>query len=405
MKPSTPLRAGLLVKNPIWNAWLRLNDLVLAAGSKDRRDGKRASIPVPRRLLIASNGHLGDAVLATSVFAPLRAAFGDVEIGVLSPSWTRPVFDNHPAVTRTHVADHWKLNRAVRSPWARWRQWRRTSVSAIREIRSVRYEAAIDLSAYYPNFARVLTAADIPTRVGYPTGGNSPLYSHVLPWIPGRHVADDHRALLSALFDMSACEPPRANLRAVGDSARRAVDLRLHDAGLAGTEWVVLHMGAGAPQKLWPSERWRALAGSLIATEARVVLTGAGASDARLARELAAAVPGVVNLCDKLEWDEFQEVLTRARAVISVDTVAIHVAGAVGTPCVALMTGIDAPQRWRPLGDRVVLLSEPVSCAPCFRSKGCARMSCVRDIRVEAVLSAVSALAAPKERLSESVAR
>ena len=120
----------------------------------------------------------------------------------------------------------------------------------------------------------------------------------------------------------------------------------------------------------------------------RVALTGSGSAQLAQARVLAEAVPGTVNLAGELRWNEFRAVLATARVVLSVDTVAMHLAAAEGTPCVALMTGMDRPERWRPLGLAVVVLTEPVACAPCFRSRGCAAMSCVREVQVEAVLEA-----------------
>jgi ADP-heptose:LPS heptosyltransferase len=120
----------------------------------------------------------------------------------------------------------------------------------------------------------------------------------------------------------------------------------------------------------------------------RSVLTGSGIPQTALATRVAAAVSGAVNLSDRLDWNEFRAVVAGARVVLSVDTVAMHLAGAAGRPCVSLMTGMDVPQRWRALGSQVTVLSEPVACAPCFRSRGCAKMSCVRDITSESVIAA-----------------
>ena len=58
---ATPLRGRYLVRNPVWNLYLRGCDALLGAlvGS-----GPRAAPPPPRRLLLAVGGQIGDAVIA-----------------------------------------------------------------------------------------------------------------------------------------------------------------------------------------------------------------------------------------------------------------------------------------------------------------------------------------------------
>jgi ADP-heptose:LPS heptosyltransferase len=68
----------------------------------------------------------------------------------------------------------------------------------------------------------------------------------------------------------------------------------------------------------------------------------------------------------------------------------MHVAAAQRRPCIAIMTGVDDPARWRPLGDHTTVLTDRVPCAPCYRSRGCAAMSCIRGVSTTAVLDAVA---------------
>jgi ADP-heptose:LPS heptosyltransferase len=285
--------------------------------------------------------------------------------------------------------DHWKLSRARASFIARWKTTRRTAGLALREIRDARYDAAIDTAAYYPNFARIVWRAGIPTRVGFTSGGEGPLYTHPVPWTEGRHAARDALALLRELApgyddggDLSY------DLSAVAPDGRARVEALLARAGTRPGDYVVLHAGAGHPRKEWPIDRWRSVARSLADAGVPLVLTGAGSEQLRAADELERAVPEALNLSDRLTWPEFRAVIAGARLLLSVDTVAMHLAGASGVPCVALMTGIDRPERWNPLGGHATILTAPVPCAPCFRSRGCGEMSCVRDIDVDRVLAA-----------------
>jgi ADP-heptose:LPS heptosyltransferase len=388
-QPGTPLRGRYLVKNPAWNAWLRANDYLLELLPAPPNGRTPES---PKRVLLAVGGQLGDAVIATAILPPLRSAFPGVEIGVLCGSWSRVIFSNHPAIARVHTIDHWKLDRSARPLPARWLVARRTTTSAIAEIRGSNYDVAIDLSAHYPNSARVLWRAGVPFRAGFTSGGDGPLYTHPLSWTPGRHVAEDHLALVrSILPQVSPATALRYDVPAPPNDAAAAVERSLARVGVAGSRYVVVHVGAGLARKEWPLDTWRIVVRKLVASGVRVVLTGAGKRQAALTRALSEGIGGVVDLCDQLVWDEFRWLLSRARLVISVDTVAMHLAAAANTPCVALMTAMDDPWRWRPLGDRVTLLTTPVPCAPCYRSRGCASMSCIREITPENVLAAAEA--------------
>jgi heptosyltransferase-2 len=72
-----------------------------------------------------------------------------------------------------------------------------------------------------------------------------------------------------------------------------------------------------------------------------------------------------------------------------VDSVAGHVAAAVGTPCVIAYSGITDPVLWGPRGSAATVVRHPVPCAPCYRARGCEAMDCVRNIIVEQMHAAI----------------
>jgi ADP-heptose:LPS heptosyltransferase len=380
---SSPLKGRYLVRNPLWNAWLRASDAVL--GLRERRPAAPAP---PRRLLLAFGGHLGDAVIATSVLAPIRSAWPHVEIGVVTGSWNRDVLANHSDIRWLHLADHWKLNRSAMSWLARAIRSRSSHRAALREILDVGYDAAIDLYPYYPNASWLLDQARIPTRIGYVSGGGGPRYTHPLEWMPGGHVSGDHLRLVATLGVVAV--PATMGYKLPENIGGAAVDAarKLREAGASPDKCVVLHMGAGTAKKSWPAASWTIVAQELLMDGMSVVLTGAGKADAARTRDLVSRVPRAVNLCDALTWNEFRQVLSEARVTITVDTVAAHLSAAEGTPTIVVMTGMDDPARWRPLGRHVTILTERVPCSPCYLPNGCAAMSCIVEVTTDSVLAA-----------------
>ena len=375
---SSPLRGPYLVQNPFWGTWLRVNDTLLRMFSRQR---ERETSPTPNRVLVCVGGHLGDAIIATSALSQLNRAAPTMGIGVLSGSWNREILESLPYVRWFHSVDHWKTARKTASLPTRWVDYRRSRARALRDIREISYDAAVDLYAYYPNFATTIAAARIPVRIGYGTGGFGPMYTREVHWNAGRPVTDDHRVLMESLLPGAPWSSGGAyDLSATSSAVADRVAARLGSLGVERKRYAVLHVGGGASLKEWPLEHWVAVARELLRLDIPVVLTGAGRSDAANARAIHDAVAGTINLCDELPWPEFRCVVALAALVLSADTVAMHLAAAEGTPCVAVRTGIDTPNRWDPAAASVRVLTHPVSCAPCYRSRGCSEMLCVRGV-------------------------
>jgi ADP-heptose:LPS heptosyltransferase len=335
-------------------------------------------------------------VLATTAVEMLTRAYPNAELGMLLPSWARPAIDGHARLKWIHHVDHWKSSRLSESRFDKWRRHQRSAAQAIREIAAIDYDVAIDLYAYYPNFSRVLWKAGVPVRVGYASGGGGPLYTHALEWSPkAGHTASQHARLVAELvghtpngftYDMPALRPESTGLGPLGSTGPLAG---------SGDSYIVVHPGTGDARKAWPDRNWHALVGALTANGERVAITGAGAHERAFAVALVKTYSSVINLVDTLDWSSFRAALAGARVAIGVDSVAMHLAAAAGVPTISISAAMSDPEFWRPLGEKVSVLTHAVPCAPCFRSAGCAAMACVRQVSVDDVLREYARLATP----------
>lgn len=144
---------------------------------------------------------------------------------------------------------------------------------------------------------------------------------------------------------------------------------RLAEAGLHGDErYAVLAPGSKMAAKRWPADYFEALAQRLLTerlTDKLVVL--GGPEDHALGARLAAAVgPRLLNLAGATSILESAAVLAGSRAYIGNDTGTMHLAAAVGTPCVALFSARDYPGLWEPYGTGHVVLRHDLDCAGCM---------------------------------------
>jgi ADP-heptose:LPS heptosyltransferase len=348
------------------------------------------AIAAPRKLLLANAAHIGDVVITTSFLPALREAFPDCSIGFLTGSWSKDVVSHSPFVNQVHVLDHWRLNRARVSLRQKLASYASMRAAIVRELKMAQYDTAIDLYTCFPNFIPVLWQAGIPIRIGFVSSGFGGLLTHgkVFPSRTlqrERNFQADLLRLLPAsptIWDM-----PRNGLRSDQMLTPLADAL---PAGLTPRGFVVLHMGTGAPERRWPPAHWGQLARALQQSGLTIALTGAGAADRALVDGLKAEVAGCIDLCGKLPWPGFLSVVSQAALLVGVESMAGHVAAALGTPYTVIYAGITQHERWGPSGSGE-LLTRPVPCSPCFRRGGCAEMKCVREVTVEDVLRACRA--------------
>jgi ADP-heptose:LPS heptosyltransferase len=129
-----------------------------------------------------------------------------------------------------------------------------------------------------------------------------------------------------------------------------------------------------------------------------VAVTGAPSEASLTAAVAGPPRPGVVDLGGATPLAGLAGVLHGAAVVVSGNTGPAHLAAAVGTPVVSVFAPVVPARRWRPWGVPVALLGEQdVPCAGC-RARVCPieGQPCLAPVTVDAVLTAVEQLAAPR---------
>lgn len=152
------------------------------------------------------------------------------------------------------------------------------------------------------------------------------------------------------------------------EQARAAEALR----PLAGRALIAVSVGTKVQAKDWGRENWRALLRQVAASYPEHALVLLGAPEEAEASEFAAAgwraaasTLSVLNLCGALTPRESAAVLARTRVLLGHDSGPMHLAAAVGTPCVAVFAARNKPRVWFPYGRQHRVLYHQVSCWGC----------------------------------------
>ncbi len=129
------------------------------------------------------------------------------------------------------------------------------------------------------------------------------------------------------------------------------------------------------PFSLWKYKEWRregfiSLIDHITAKyHFSVIITGSPAERLRAKEMIEKCKTKVFNLAGKTSIGELPGVLQACKLFIGVDTAALHIAAAVGTPTVGIF-GPSSPISWAPRGNQHCVVSKGMSCVPC-RQKGC----------------------------------
>ncbi|HET8723186.1 MAG TPA: glycosyltransferase family 9 protein [Anaeromyxobacteraceae bacterium] len=325
-----------------------------------------------RSILVIRYSALGDVVLATSVIDPLRERFPEARIEwVTSPAYA-PLLEGLPGIERVHRLGSGGIREAMRL------------ATALRG----RFDLAVDLQNKVRSAVVARAAGRTVLSLRRRTARQALLSLVGLdPPVRGPHATRIYADLLRPL-GIRAPGPTRV---ALPPAARDAAAVPL--AGVPRPR-VAFAPGASNATKRWPAGRFAEVADALAAGGASVVLAG-GPADAEAIATFRSALRSPISAdLSNLSVEGLAAGLAAVDLLVACDSGPVHLAGAVGTPAVAVF-GPTSPERWgpRPPGRAVRL---PVDCSPCTNHGGdrCpeGHHRCMEELPAEAVVEAARAV-------------
>ena len=231
-----------------------------------------------------------------------------------------------------------------------------------RHLRASRFDVAIDLQGLVKS--GVITAATrAPLRIGFAASqcreSLNTLFTNrrVTPPPTAHHVVDRYLSLVEPLGVRAAAVEFSLP---TSEAAEERVDGVLGRKGLRSRDrLVVLNPGAGRPDKRWPAVHFRGLARRLVDDAKVSVLVTWGPHELGDARTIVGnETAGRAVLAPPTSLEELLAVLRRASVVVAGDTGPLHMAAALGTPCVGLY-GPTSAVRNGPYGQVPRTLTSP----------------------------------------------
>lgn len=334
-----------------------------------------AALSSTANVLIVRLSAIGDCLETLPMACALKERYPRCHITWVVERSAAPLLRGHSAIDDLlELPKGW-----AKSPTIVWR---------LRQmLRRRNYEIAFDPQGLSKS-AGVAWMAGAKRRVGLA----SPYGRELSLWLNGvlirpvnEHVVDRQLEMLQTVgirwpvtrFDVPVCPDSTQSVAAWLDAPR-------YRRG-----FMVINPGATWDSKLWPTERYGEVAAAVGARwNLPSVVVWAGQRERQWAEEIAAGSGGAAKAAPSTTLPELAAVLRRASIYVSSDTGPMHLAAAVGTPCVGLF-GPTRPENVGPYGADNIAVQAYYQ-AGTSRQRRAAPNDAMRAISCEMVLDALS---------------
>lgn len=297
----------------------------------------------PVRILLVKLNHIGDTLLMTPTTGLLRQQFPNAVIDVVVRKGCEAILEGNSDISEVFAVGH--LDQKHRSRITAMRE----TFGTLRRFALRRYDYAFDLSnSDRAKTIILLSAARIRAvndRV-FELGWKCKLFNRVshFDWSNQHQVLRDFRTVTDVL-DIAA-EPGPLVLN-VKEPAELAVKLPFF---VSDGPFAAIHATTRWTFKQWLPERWATVADELQARHNLKIVFTCGPTSQEIAHveSIRALSKGRHSSTEgKLTLSEQAALLKRAKILLSVDTLAVHMGAAVQIPVVALY-GKSRAEAWGP---------------------------------------------------------
>lgn len=327
-----------------------------------------------RRILVIRLDLIGDLVLSTVAVRALKRVYPEAEIDLLALPSSAQIVQGDPDLSSviTYDPNVWRRPKAL----LRAGNWRET-LRLVRRLHGRHYDLAVSVFGRWAAILAVMSGAR--RTVGFKGESYPGFMTDGVPgrhWLPGEHLHEvDYCLQLAKAAGAAPTPEDRVPRLQVAEQAVQEIDALLAREGIQpGRPLIACHVSSNNGQsKRWPIPYWARLIDRLTGEGgAQVLLTGASNDlpliervTQRMSEQTASRV---INLAGKTNLEQLAALLQRADLLITGDSGPMHIAGAVGTPLIAIHGPTD-PAHSGPVSPHATILKSGIWCSPCYNAK------------------------------------
>ncbi|MEZ4900644.1 MAG: glycosyltransferase family 9 protein [Spirosomataceae bacterium] len=128
---------------------------------------QRSQISLNPKILIASMGHLGDALTVSYLFPIIFQKYPNAVIDLISPTWCKAVHEYNPHIHQVYYIDHYLSNRSKITQWQKIKQHYYTFRLALNGLQNQQYDYYLDVRTSYGVSHLILPFINVNKAVGF----------------------------------------------------------------------------------------------------------------------------------------------------------------------------------------------------------------------------------------------
>lgn len=295
------------------------------------------------RILVIKFRHHGDMLLTTPVIRSLKAAWPDARIDVLLYEETRAMLSCHPDINKIYAIDRAWKKQGIR--FQLHQEWQ-----LLKTLRKQHYDIVVNLADQWRS-AMITRLTQAPVRLGFDfPKRRGVLWQHCHTCLV---PTDTHHNLHTVEQNLSLLAPLKlSNIDSTvgmyyADSDRQFVQQRLTGV----TKYIVVQPTSRWFFKCWSEINMAAVIQSLQDDGHTIVLTsGPDRKELAMVDNILSNLSSgdnVYSLAGQLTLNQLAALIDSAELFIGVDSVPMHMAASLQTPCIALF-GPSKLVFWRP---------------------------------------------------------
>lgn len=308
-----------------------------------------------KHILVIKLRHHGDVLLTTPVFNALKEQLPQAEADILIYAETRDMIQYHPNVNQIFCVDRkWK----EQGNWHLLKQeWK-----LFQQLENRHYDLILNLSSNWRGawLCRLLkpqrSSAELYTRRNKPSWQKS--FTHPTPRVASNclHTIERNLKPLQAI----GLKYPNQIKYDMGISGEvyDKISQEYKDEGIHKKKIAHIHPGARWQFKCWENHSWQEIIRFLLSKDLNIVLTAAPSEQEIL--DIKEILSGndderIYNHAGKFSLQELAASISQASFFIGVDSAPMHMAAALGIPCLALF-GPSKINEWSPWGETSAII-------------------------------------------------
>jgi lipopolysaccharide heptosyltransferase I len=322
-----------------------------------------------RRIALIKPSALGDIVHALPVLSALRVRFPSASITWVVNSSYEPLLAGHPDLTDTLAFDRGAFKHGVCRAVA-------SALAFAGELRRRRFDLVIDMQGLFRS-GLMAWASGAPQRVGFSSAREGARYAYThrvkSPGRLGAHAVDRMWRVAEEFGVGHLPKVFRVPLRADEVEAAR------RELAALPRPWLAVAVGAKWVTKRWPVGHFAELLGRAQSHFGGSCLFVGTADDTALSQQVVAKLRGPsLDLTGKTTLPRLAAVLALSDVMVGNDTGPLHLAAALGRPCVAPYTCTRVALHG-PYGAQSGGIETRVTCAGSYL-KTCGKMICMPEL-------------------------